>query len=119
MLDNFEKASDYFEHLIASEMCTEQHCREYTDFLFRRRVYDIMIQFAEESLDNFPHDPFYSTYMAAASFYTNRYNKARKALPDVSPSVLANLCPEIMTHPLLGPLVPTIEPIENRNQNEK
>lgn len=119
VLDNFEKASDYFEHLIASEMCTEQHCREYTDFLFRRRVYDIMIQFAEESLDNFPHDPFYSTYMAAASFYTNRYNKARKALPDVSPSVLANLCPEIMTHPLLGPLVPTIEPIENRNQNEK
>lgn len=113
-MDNFRKASDYYEGLIISEMCTEQHCREYTDFLFRNKVFDILLQFAEESLETFPHDPFYSTYIAAAAFYTNRYNKARRALPDVSPSALAALCPEIMAHPLLGPLVPCVEPFNKK-----
>ena len=73
-------------------------------------MFDILIQFAEESLEALPGDPFYSSYLAAAAFYTNRYNKARRALPSVSPSLLAALCPEIITHHLLGPLVPTVEP---------
>ena len=65
-----------------------------------------MVDFAEESLEAFPDDPFYSTYMAAACFYTNRYNRARKVLPNVVATELARLCPQIMEHPLLGPLVP-------------
>lgn len=109
-LDNFEKASEYYELLVSNEMCLEQHCREYTDFLFRHRVYDIMIQFAEESLESLVGDTFYSSYLAAACFYTNRYNKCRRALPSASPSLLEVLCPEVMTHPLLGSLVPNSEP---------
>lgn len=103
------RAGEYYDRLIISNDCSEQHCREYTDFLFRWKIYDIMIEFAEESLEAFPDDPFYSTYLAAAYFYTNRYNRARKVLPHVSPAALAQLCPEIMTHPLLGPLVPAME----------
>lgn len=99
-------AGEYYDRLIISEQCTEQHCREYTDYLYRQKNYSLVIQFAEESLEAFPDDPFYSTYMAAACFYTNRYNRARKALPYVVTAELARLCPEIMEHPLLGPLVP-------------
>ncbi len=99
-------ADDSFERLIASEQCNEHHCREYTDYLFRHKRYDMVIDFAEESLDMYPGDVFYSTYMAAACFYTNRYNKARKVLPDVVVDELALLCPAIMEHPLLGPLLP-------------
>lgn len=108
-LGHFEKASEYYELIISSEMCTEENCREYTDFLFRHKVYDLVIQFCEESFESLPHDPYYSSYMVAACFYTNRYNKVRRTLPDVSPSMLSALCPEIMTHPLLGPMVPTEE----------
>ena len=107
--DDWQKAGEYYERLIAGEKYTEQHCREYTDFLFRHKNYDLMIDFAEESLEAFPADPFYSTYLAAAYFYTNRYNRARKVLPDVLSVELARLCPQIMEHPLLGPLVPGID----------
>ena len=75
-----------------------------------------MTFFAEESLEAYPHDAFYSTYLAAAYFYTNRYNRARKMLPDVSPSLLADICPEIMVHPLLGPLIPA-DPFANSPEN--
>lgn len=104
--DEWDRAGEYYDRLIAGDRYTEQHCREYTDFLFRHKIYDILIPFAEESLESFPSDPFYSTYLAAAYFYTNRYNRARKVLPDVVATELARLCPQIMDHPLLGPLVP-------------
>lgn len=103
---DWEKAGSYYDLLVINPQCTEQHCREYTDYLYRQKNYDIMIQFAEESLESFPNDPFYTTYLAAAYFYTNRYNRARKVLPYTVPEELAKLCPEIMEHPLLGPLVP-------------
>ena len=103
---DWERAGEYYDRLIASDMCNEQHCREYTDYLFRHKVYDLVVSFAEESLEAYPDDPFYSTYLAAACFYTNRYNRARKALPFVVAAELARLCPPIMEHPLLGPLVP-------------
>lgn len=106
---NWEKASTYYDMLIINDRCTEQHCREYIEFLFRYKNYDILIQFGEESLEAYPNDPFYCTYLAATYFYTNRYNRARKVLQYVVPSELARLCPEIMTHPLLGPLVPMNE----------
>ena len=99
-------AGECYDRLFAGDRYTEQHCREFTDYLFRNKNYDTLIQFAEESLEALPADPFYSTYLAAAYFYTNRYNKARKVLPDVVASELAKLCPQIMEHPLLGPLVP-------------
>lgn len=119
---DFYKASDFFERLVASDFCTEPQCQLYTQFLFKHKVYDILVFFGEESLEAYPHDPFYSTYLAAAYYYTNRYNRARKMLPDVSPAMLAELCPEIMEHPLLGPLVPSdpyVNPSEkNKHQNE-
>jgi tetratricopeptide (TPR) repeat protein len=114
-VDDFYKASDYFERLITSDFCTEPQCQMYTQFLFKHKVYDILVFFGEESLEAYPHDPFYSTYLAAAYFYTNRYNRARKMLPDVSPAMLAELCPEIMEHPLLGPLVPS-DPYSNQSE---
>ena len=105
-MGDFYKASDYFEQMITTGLYAEHQCQIYTQFLFNHKVYDIVIQFAEESLEVYPHNSFYSTYLAAAYFYTNRYNKARKMLPDVSPVMLAELCPELISHPLLGPLVP-------------
>ena len=112
VIGDFEKASEYFEQMITTGYYTEPQCQMYTQFLFNHKVYDVMEQFAEESLEVYPHSPFYSTYLAAAYFYTNRYNRARKMLPDVSPRMLAELCPEIVKHPLLGPLIPS-DPYNN------
>lgn len=106
-LGNFDKASECFEQMLLTDLYTEPQCQLYTQFLFDHKVYDLMEQFAEESLDVYPHSAFYSTYLAAAYFYTNHYNRARRMLPDVSPMLLSELCPEIIKHPLLGPLVPT------------
>lgn len=105
-IDNFEAASDYFERTMMSDNCTEIMCQRYTIFLYNHKVYDILIQFGEESLEIYPRNPFYCTYLAAAYFYTNRYNRASRVLPHVNPEALAELCPEIMQHPRLGPLVP-------------
>lgn len=115
-LGDFEKASEYFEQMITTGYYTELQCQLYTQFLFNHKVYDVMEQFAEESLEVYPHSPFYCTYLAAAYFYTNRYNRARKMLPDVSPAMLAEICPEIISHPLLGPLIPT-DPYNNSEKN--
>lgn len=117
-VDDFEKASEYFEQMIVTGFYTEPQCQLYTQFLFNHKVYEIMEQFAEESLEVYPHSPFYSTYLAASYFYTNRYNRARKMLPDVSPMLLAELCPEIIKHPLLGPLVPP-DPWNNNEEPQK
>ncbi|MBQ8703089.1 MAG: tetratricopeptide repeat protein [Bacteroidales bacterium] len=105
-IDNFEAASDYFERTMMSDDCTELMCQRYTQFLYKHKVYDILIQFAEESLELYPQSPFYCTYLAAAYFYTNRYNRASQVLPYVSAEFLSELCPEIVQHPRLGPLVP-------------
>ncbi len=106
-IGEFYKASEYFEQMIATGIYDEHQCQLYTQFLFNHKVYDIVIQFGEESLEVYPHSSFYCTYLAASYFYTNRYNKARKMLPYVSPALLAEICPELIMHPLLGPLVPT------------
>jgi tetratricopeptide (TPR) repeat protein len=112
-IGEFYKASEYFEQMIATGIFAEHQCQLYTQFLFNHQVYDILIQFAEESLEVYPHSSFYCTYLAAAYFYTNRYNKVRKMLPDVSPALLSELCPELIMHPLLGPLVPA-DPYNNK-----
>lgn len=116
-VDDFEKASEYFERMICTGYYTEPQCQLYTQFLFNHKVYEVMEQFAEESLDVYPHSSFYSTYLAAAYFYMNRYNRARKMLPDVSPAMLAEICPEIISHPLLGPLVPA-DPWNNSEEQK-
>lgn len=105
-LGNFDAASDYFERTMMANDCSEMMCQRYTQFLYKHKVYDILIQFAEESLELYPQHPFYCTYLAAAYFYTNRYNRASHVLPYVNPEALAELCPEIVQHPRLGPLVP-------------
>lgn len=105
-IGEYYKASEYFEQMIQTGLYAEHQCQLYTQFLFNHKVYDIVVEFAEESLQVYPHSSFYSTYLAASYFYTNRYNRARRMLPDVSPALLAELCPEIISHPLLGPLVP-------------
>ncbi len=103
---NVEMANDYFDRCIVSPRCTEAHCRYYAVFLFNREFYDTLIDFAQESLEIYPHDIFYSTYLAAACFYTNRYNKLRHALPDVHPVMLREMCPAIWENPRLAPLLP-------------
>lgn len=115
-IGEYLKASDYFDQMFTTDLYNESQCQTYVRFLFKHKNYDILIQFSEESLEVYPHSPFYSSYLAAAYFYTNRYNRARRMLPDVDPVFLAELCPEIMTHPLLGLLVPTVP---NVNQVQK
>lgn len=105
-LDNFEAASEFYDRTITSDGCNELMCQHYTSFLYKHRVYEILIQFAEESLEYYPDSPFYCTYLAAAYFHTNRYNRASRVLPHADPAFLADICPEIIAHPRLGPLVP-------------
>lgn len=109
-IGEYYKASEFFEQMIATGFYTEPQCQLYTQFLYNNKVYDMVVEFAEESLAVYPHNSFYATYLAAAYFHLNRYNKARKMLPDVSPSLLAEICPELILHPLLGPLVPAENP---------
>lgn len=114
-IGNFDAASDYFERTMMAEGCTELMCQRYTQFLFKHKVYEILIQFAAESLDIYPEHPFYCTFLAAAYFYTNRYNRASRVLPYVSPVLLAEICPEIMVNPHLAHLIP---PVEHNNTHE-
>ncbi len=106
---NFEAASDAFERMIITGKCTEPQCQRYTMFLYDHGVYDVMIDFALESLEIYPQHPFYSTYLAAAYFRTNRYNSAAQQMPFVSPGMLAEICPELLSHPRLGALMPPEE----------
>ncbi len=112
MQGNYEVASDCFDRMIATENCTEQQYERYISFLFQHGSFDMVIDFATESLDVYPHNPLYSTYLVAACFYTNRYNRASRALPDVDTGLLLELCPQIAIHPRLGPLIPS-------NQSDK
>lgn len=114
MQGNYEVASDCFERMITTEACTEQQYQRYVEFLFQHGSFDLVIDFATESLELLPHDAFYSSYLVAASFFTNRYNRASRALPDVDPMLLLDLCPQIAMHPRLGPLIPM-----NRVDNNK
>ena len=115
-MGNFEEASQCFEKMVGTDLASEEQYQLYVQFLYAHKVYDIIIIFANESLDVYPHDIFYSTYLAASYFYTNRYNKARQVLPDVSPDLLGEICPEIMVHPLLGPLVPQSPWVEKKEE---
>lgn len=116
--DNYEMANEYFDRCISSPRCTEGHCRFYTMFLYCHQDYDLLIDFAEESLEIYPHDIFYSTYLAAACFYTNRYNKLRHALPDVHPVMLHEMCPEMWENPQLASILPELRP-DNEQQTPK
>lgn len=106
LAENYEQASDYFERMLEEEGCNESQCLRYAQYLFRIKDYDQLIDFLQESLEIYPHHPYYSSLMAAAAFYSNRYNRASRALPDADRELLAELCPEIIEHPRLGPLVP-------------
>jgi len=110
-LENFQAASHYYERLMTADGCTELMCQHYVLFLYNNKVYDILIEFGEESLDLYPASPFYCTYLAAAYFYTNRYNRASQVLPHVDPMLLREICPELLSHPRLGPLVPLQEDV--------
>lgn len=103
---NFEMANDYFERVVSNDNCNEYMCQRYVAFLYRHKVYDILVQFAEESLDIYPADPFYSTYLAACYYYTDRFNRCSRMLPNCNPQLLCEICPEVVDHPRLGPLVP-------------
>ena len=105
-MDNFEAASDFYERMISCEECSELQCQRYVHFLFKHKVFEVMIDFSLESLDIYPQHPFYCTYLVAAYFYTNRYNKAAQLMPYVDSMLLQELCPEIVTHPRLGVLIP-------------
>lgn len=106
---NYEAASDAYERMIITGKCTEPQCQRYTHFLYEHGIYDIMVEFALESLEIYPQHPFYSTYLAAAYFQTNRYNRAAQMMPFVSPSLLAEICPALLAHPRLGALMPPEE----------
>ncbi|MBO7101822.1 MAG: tetratricopeptide repeat protein [Bacteroidales bacterium] len=105
-MDNFEAASDFYERMITSEECSELQCQRYLHFLYKHKVYEVMIDFATESLELYPQHPFYSTYLVAACFHTNRYNRAAQNMPYIDPALLNEICPEIADHPRLGPLIP-------------
>lgn len=110
MQGNYDAASDCFDRMLATGDCTEQQYERYISFLFQHGSFDTVIDFATESLDLYPHNSLYSTYLVAACFFTNRYNRASRAMPDVDPWLLRELCPPIILHPRLGPLIPTNRP---------
>ena len=112
-IDNVEAASDFYERVMLSDGCTELMCQRYVQFLYKNKNYNILVEFAEESLEIYPNNPFYCTYLAAAYFHLNRYNRASHVLPYVLPSVLAEICPEIMTNKHLAPLIPE----DNQNKH--
>lgn len=108
-----EKASEYFDRLIVGGNYTEQHCRLYTSFLYHHDLLDVMIPFAEESLDMYPHSTFYSTYLAAAYYRSNRYNKARSRMLDAHVPLLLELCPSIGENPLFVDVLQAAEQQQN------
>ena len=110
-LGDFNTASEYYERAITCFGCPESVYHKYTRFLYKHEVYDLVIEFAEESLEMLPLDPFYSTYLAAACFRTNRYNRVRKLLLDVEPNAIRYICLELSQHPLLGQYVPQPSPL--------
>ena len=113
-IGNVQAASDYYERMVSCEDCSEDLCQRYTQFLYNHGQYDQLIDFALESLElypapsspsfNMPHT-FYSTYLVAACFYTNRYNRASRHLPYVDLEQLHAVCPEIFAHPRLSTLI--------------
>ena len=105
-MGNYDAACEYFSRMVASDGCDEIMCQHYVEFLFNHGDYDLLIEFAEESLALYPGNPYYSTYMAAACYYTNRYNRASRVLPHADPEMLLDICPDIANHPRLWPLVP-------------
>jgi tetratricopeptide (TPR) repeat protein len=104
--NDFDAADEDFEKLILSPQCNESHCRQYAHYLYDRGMYDILIDFAEESLQLYPDDPFYSTYLSAALFLTNRYNRLRHALPHADTGFLRKLCPQLWENPRVASLLP-------------
>lgn len=117
MLGNTDMAADYFNRMVACDDCNEAHYQRFVIFLYSHQYWDTLIDFATESLDIFPHDHFYSTYLAAACFYTNRYNRVSRLLPDVNPALLRSICPQISIHPRLAPLIPSAENTEHNQLN--
>lgn len=107
LIGNTDMANDYFTRMIATEECNEAHYQRFVIFLYSHQYWETLIDFAAESLDIFPHNSFYSTYLAAACFYTNRYNRVSRLLPDVNPALLRSICPQISIHPRLAPLIPS------------
>lgn len=105
-IGNTEAAADYFDRMVSAQGCTEPQCQCYTQFLFQHELYDLLIDFALESLEIYPQHPFYCTYLAAVYFLTNRYNRASSMLPFVDAALLRSICPQLLQHPRLGPLVP-------------
>lgn len=103
-----KQAYDLFDQLLDSDRCLEAHCRFYAVFLYSHQDYNTLELFAIDSLQSFPHDPFYSSYLAAAYFRSNRYNRLRQILPDVNPSLLHDICPEMWLNPHLAPIMPPL-----------
>ena len=108
---NNDMAGEYYERAIASDGCTETMCRCYTQFLYKSGNYEILIDFALESLEIYHDDPFYSTFLAAAYFHTNRYNRASRMLPNVDTPLLRIICPEIFENPRLSAIIPPEESV--------
>ena len=104
-----DEADAYFQRLIESPDCTEEHCHLYCHFLFDTASYNSLIDFAEESLSLYHHDDFYSAYLAAALFLTNRYKRLSQVLPDADPALLHKLCPRMWENPLVASILPKTE----------
>lgn len=103
---NTEMASEFFDRLILTDRYTEQQCRYYVMFLYAHKIYGVLIPFAEESLTIYPSDPFYSTYLAASYYHTNRYNSLRHIIVDAPEPMLREVCPELWENPLMAPILP-------------
>lgn len=104
-----EKALELFDQVMDGNRYEEYHCRYYTLFLYGSGYYDILIGFAEDSLQLYPHDKFYSTYLAACFYHTNRYNSLRRIMPDVDAETLHHICPEMWDNPVMAPIIPEIK----------
>lgn len=114
-IGNIDMARDYYERMLDTDGCSEDMCQQYIDFLYRNQFYNEVIDFAQESLNILPKDGFYSAYLVAAYYHTNRYNSARQHLDNADLPLLSILCPEMPGNPLFSTLFPsTADPQQHK-----
>ena len=105
-LGHTDAAAEYYERLAERDDTTEGMFQYYISFLFRNRHYQEVTELAKESLDLYPGDSFYYTYLAASYFMTNRYKRLSGVIEFVDPNLIRHLCPTIERNPLLSYLIP-------------
>lgn len=91
---DIDTAEECYTQLLATD-CAEHHHLSYALFLSNRAQWNDLMFYCQQMLEIYPDNVYFRTYLAAAFFNTGRYNRARRLLPDVDPTLMLELCPTI------------------------